>query len=171
MPEREPTRVVFDVNIYISAVHDRSKPRLPSDFRLPPIERNPGLVALSVVRQGLLDGRFPCALFYSKHVLVNVVHVLRRTIGWSDEDVGDYFRLIRDLAESSGGGKVNPSSIIKECPDLEDDNILALAYDAKARVIVSNDHDLTDMSPWRGILILPADRFWMYALDARHKGR
>lgn len=45
------------------------------------------------------------------------------------------------------------------CRDASDDHILALALVALADVIVSSDHDLLVMHPWRGIEILTPAQF------------
>jgi len=45
------------------------------------------------------------------------------------------------------------------CRDASDDHILALALVAQADVIVSGDHDLLVMHPWRGIAILTPAQF------------
>jgi predicted nucleic acid-binding protein len=45
------------------------------------------------------------------------------------------------------------------CRDPNDDHILALALVAQADVIVSSDHDLLVLHPWRGFPILTASQF------------
>jgi len=45
------------------------------------------------------------------------------------------------------------------CRDANDDFILALAFSARAGVIVSSDHDLLVLHPWRGIPILTPAQF------------
>jgi len=45
------------------------------------------------------------------------------------------------------------------CRDPEDNFVLALALIAKADAIVSSDHDLLTLHPWRGIAILTPAQF------------
>jgi predicted nucleic acid-binding protein len=49
---------------------------------------------------------------------------------------------------------VDPPSTVHDCPDHEDDRILDLAAEVGALLIVSDDTDLTAMSPWRGTPVL-----------------
>lgn len=54
--------------------------------------------------------------------------------------------------------RVEPSTSISDCRDAKDNIYLELALAAGASVIVSNDLDLLDMNPWRGVAIVrPAD--------------
>ena len=46
-----------------------------------------------------------------------------------------------------------------DCADCEDNRILELALDTGAILVVSNDADLTSMSPWRGIPVLRPREF------------
>lgn len=167
-------RVVFDVNVFVAAVADQEAPPLPEDLTLPPpagVLANPGVLALSVVLQGLRDDLFRCALFTSDHILVNIIHVLRREFDWPDQFVLDYLGLIKDLVAMSGGDNLKPEVDVFDCDDWEDNHILSLAKAVDAEIIVSNDYDLTQLSPWRNRPIVPADRFAMRALDARRRSR
>jgi len=54
--------------------------------------------------------------------------------------------------------EVDVSTEISECRDPKDDHILALAIDATAKAIITGDHDLLVMHPFRGVDILsPSD--------------
>jgi predicted nucleic acid-binding protein len=167
----ERIAVVFDVNVFVTAVADCNAPRLPKDFVLGPIHHNPGLVALAVVKEGAIDGIFPCSLYVSRHILLNIVHVLRRRFQWSDEHTLTYVQALHDLCTASGGGYVETprDTVTDVIDDYEDNRILELALHVDARIIVSNDHHLTDLSPWRGRPILPADHFALRAIDARRR--
>lgn len=46
-------------------------------------------------------------------------------------------------------------STVIDCRDPRDNKFLALALDARAAAIVSGDHDLLCLHPWRGIAIVP----------------
>jgi predicted nucleic acid-binding protein len=43
---------------------------------------------------------------------------------------------------------------VRDCPDYEDNRILELALASGSILIVANDTDLLEMSPWRGIPII-----------------
>jgi putative PIN family toxin of toxin-antitoxin system len=47
---------------------------------------------------------------------------------------------------------------VKACRDPKDDKFLALAVSCEAGILVSSDHDLLDLHPFRGVAIVtPAD--------------
>lgn len=48
---------------------------------------------------------------------------------------------------------------VRACRDPKDDKYLALAATGNADVIISSDHDLLSMTPWRGILIVTPSEF------------
>ena len=51
-----------------------------------------------------------------------------------------------------------PSVIVSDCRDPNDNKYLELAVAAGAQTIISGDHDLLILHPWRGISVLrPAD--------------
>lgn len=55
-------------------------------------------------------------------------------------------------------GESNLARVDPPCRDAKDNFILALALTANANIIVSSDHDLLVLNPWRGIPILtPAE--------------
>lgn len=168
--------VVFDVNIYVMAVADRDPPLVPDRFTVPPLDSNPGLLSMCIVGQGIEDGLYSWELFVSRHILLNVIHVLKRKFGWPDDDVMDYVDVIRDLAKASGGGTLEPTSRLdpkSECGgDAEDCQILALALDANANLIVTEDTGLQHLSLWKGrVAIIGANNFSLRALDARSWAR
>ena len=52
----------------------------------------------------------------------------------------------------------SPIITVNECRDAGDDMYLELALAAGASILISSDHDLLSMDPWRGVRILrPAD--------------
>jgi predicted nucleic acid-binding protein len=166
-----PPRIVFDANIFVMAV---CKERLPFSrdriVHVPPPNANPGVLAISIVLKGIEDGLFPCELFVSHHILVNVIHALKRRFGWPQDDVTEYVDFIRELAEDSGGDpRFNPTSQVTDCEDIEDRKILALALDAEADLLVTEDTELLHLSPWRGIPIMRAADFRMRAVTARSR--
>jgi putative PIN family toxin of toxin-antitoxin system len=53
------------------------------------------------------------------------------------------------------------TSVVNECRDPNDDHLLALGVDAKAKVFITGDRDLLTMHPFRGISLLSAAEFLM----------
>ena len=64
-----------------------------------------------------------------------------------------------EMADASGGGVLTPPRTVHDCPDHEDNLVLDLAAEVGALLIVSEDADLTSMSPWRGVSVLRAREF------------
>lgn len=162
-----PTRVVFDVNIYVMAVADSDPPLVRERFSIPPLDSNPGVLSISVVAQAIQDGLNTWALFVSRHILLNVIRVLKRKIDWPEPDVVEYVQFIRELADASGGGLLQPTSQLSDATEWEDNQVLALVHDSGAALLVSEDTELLHMSPWRGKPIIRAERFGMRGFDAR----
>jgi len=63
------------------------------------------------------------------------------------------------MADASGGGVLTPPRTVHDCRGHEDNLVLDLAAEVGALPIVSEDADLTTMSPWRGVPILRAVEF------------
>lgn len=161
------TPVTFDVNVFIAAVaggHD--------DFHSwpspPPVRGNLAANAVGIVN----DAR-EFALWVSPHILRNVVRVLVDVDGfaWDLDDAKEYAELIVEIADASGGGVVDPEPSITDCPDHEDNRILECAAASDSVLIVSNDDDLTSMSPWRGTPIIHVMDFVQRVDVARRRRR
>lgn len=153
--EKRPKSVVFDVNVLVGAVAGGNSPfrSWPSP---PPTSDNPFADCVGIVN----DAR-DFALWLSEHVLVNVVRVLtaRKGFEWDVDMAKEYVELLVEIADASGGGAIEPAGRVTDCADHEDNRILELALAADADLIVSDDVDLTSMSPWRGIPILRPREF------------
>jgi predicted nucleic acid-binding protein len=91
---------------------------------------------------------------------------------WSDpkEETADYQDILVEMTEASGGGVITPPRTVHDCPDHEDNLVLDLAAEVGALLIVSEDNDLTSMSPWRGVPILRASQF-VGRVDAMRRHR
>jgi len=55
---------------------------------------------------------------------------------------------VLEIVETSGGAVIDPPRKAFSVADYEDNLILDLAIAAEATIVVSNDTDLTSMSPW-----------------------
>jgi predicted nucleic acid-binding protein len=143
------TAVVYDVNVLVTAVasgnsHFRSWPSPP------PVSGNACADCV-----GIIVDAAEFALWLSPHILSNVGRVLEDLFKWECARVDAYLAVITAAAEHSGGGLLaEVPRTVHECPDHEDNLILDLTAEVGAMLIVSNDSDLLEMSPWRGTPIL-----------------
>jgi predicted nucleic acid-binding protein len=80
-------------------------------------------------------------------------------VGTPKEEAADYGEILSEMAEASGGGVLTPPRTVHDCTDHEDNLVLDLAAEVGALLIVSEDADLTSLSPWRGTMILRASQF------------
>jgi predicted nucleic acid-binding protein len=147
------TPVVFDVNILVAAVHggDQEFCSWPSP---PPVSENAAADCLGIAN----DAR-EFALWLSPHILRNTARALTEGLGWANDRVTEYVSILVEIAQVSGGGVLEPDCVVGDCPDYEDNRILELAYASGAILIVSEDKDLTSMSPWRGIPVVRPREF------------
>lgn len=163
-----PQPVVVDVNILVAAVaggndvfHSWPSP--------PPLRGNP---AANVV--GILNDAREFALFLSPHLLVNTVRVLTGTppdgYGWSAERARRYVEILVAIAEASGGEVLEPAAAVTDCPDYEDNRVLECALAAGAVLVITDDDDLLQLSPWRGIPIITGPAF-VSRVDAARRAR
>ncbi len=158
-----PQPVVFEVNVLISA--DAGGPHTfwawPSP---PPLTGN--LPANCV---GNLNDAAEFSLWLSPHVLTNIARVLAE-LDWTRDMAHAYLQVLREIAEASGGGVIEPATRVDDCPDFEDNRILELALASGAVLIVSDDGDLLTMSPWRGITVVTPGEF-AGRVDAMRRAR
>jgi len=131
---------------------------------LPPTTENSAADCVGVVN----DAR-EFALWLSPHILSNTVRVLAE-YGFDEEFIADYVALLAEIAVESGGGTLDPPRTVHDCPDHEDNLILDLASHVGALLIVSDDTDLTAMSPWRATPILRPREF-ASRVDAARRAR
>lgn len=146
-----PSPVVLDINVLVNAAVTG-----PSDFltwpTLPPKTANPSADCV-----GVMNDCREFALWLSPHICDNTARVLA-AFGWAEDLCVDYLTVLTEIAAQSGGGIVQPDRTVNDCPDFEDNLILDLAAEVGAILIVSDDIDLTALSPWRATPILrPVD--------------
>lgn len=153
LPGPTPTPVVYDVNVLVMAVAGGNSPfrSWPSP---PPTSGNPSADCL-----GIINDVTEFALWLSPHILANTVRVLAEVTGMPADEIDEYLGLLIEMADASGGGVLDPAQNVGDCPDWEENRILDLAAAAGALLIVSEDTDLTAMSPWRGRPIITPDKF------------
>ena len=163
MRGRPAQPVVFDINVFVGAVAGGvgSFWAWPSP---PPLIGNLAANCLGIVNDGE-----EFSLWLSPHVLTNVLRVLA-ALDWSRERAVEYVQVLRDVAQGSGGGILEPVVRVDDCPDYEDNRILELALASGSILVVSEDGDLLTMSPWRGIPMIRPSEF-AGRVDAMRRAR
>jgi predicted nucleic acid-binding protein len=142
MPELLPA-VVFDINVYVHAIisNDTDWPLLR---HLPPTSDCSEADCLSLA----LDAE-TFRLFASPHILRNIVRLLREA-SLPDDLAKRWVTELVDIIEDTGGGTMEPERRVFDIPDHEDNLIMDLAVATDAILVVSDDTDLTSISPWHG---------------------
>lgn len=157
--------VVFDVNILVGAAAGGNSPfrSWPSP---PPVSGNPFADSLGII----VDAQ-EFSLWLSPHLLTSTTQVLAKVFGWEQPQVERFVRVLVFAAKRSGGEVLDPPRTAHDCADHEDNLVLDLAAEVGALLIVSEDTDLTSMSPWRGIPILRAREFVARVVVMRRHAR
>jgi putative PIN family toxin of toxin-antitoxin system len=109
------------------------------------------------------------SLYLSEPVLDEIREVLsrpkfRRYVG--EERLAEILALMLGYAHF-----VTPMTNVRACRDPADDKYLDLALAADAHAIVTGDHDLLSMSPWRGIRIINAAEYVALIAAREHLAR
>ncbi len=155
--------VTFDVNVFVAAV--AGGPHAFWAWPTPP----PLVGNLSANCLGIVNDAEEFSLLLSPHVMTNILKVLA-ALNWSRDKALKYLQVLREIADSSGGGIIEPDTRVNDCPDYEDNRILELALASGSILIVSDDGDLLTMSPWRGIPIIRPSEF-AGRVDAMRRAR
>ena len=155
--------VTFDVNVFVAAV--AGGPHAFWSWPSPP----PLVGNLSANCLGIVNDAEEFSLWISPHIMANVLKVLA-VLDWSRDRALEYLQVLREIANSSGGGVMEPEIQVDDCPDYEDNRILELALASGSILIVSDDGDLLTMSPWRGIPIIRPSEF-AGRVDAMRRAR
>lgn len=125
--------VVFDTNIFISAIIFGGNPRR----------------CLELARNGEVE------LFSSRAILLELAEKLREKFLWDETE-------IREVIEGLliFGRVVSPEKKVKKAKDEDDNRILECALEAKADFIVSGDKKhLLSLEKFEGIPIISARQF------------
>lgn len=144
--------VVFDVNVLVQAILG-GHGTFSTWPTLPPTSDNAAADCIGAAN----DAR-EFALWLSPHILTNTARVLKEA-GVDDSETGEYVTVLAEIAEFSGGGVLDPPRAVHDCRDHEDNLVLDLAAEVGALLLVSDDTDLTSMSPWRGTPVLRPHEF------------
>jgi predicted nucleic acid-binding protein len=148
-----PIPVVYDVNVLVGAAAAGNSPfrSWPSP---PPTSGNPYADCLGVI----VDAA-EFALWLSPHLLDNTSRVLVEGYKWPTAHADTFVSVLTELADHSGGEVIDPPATVGDCQDFEDNRVLDLATEVGSLLVVSDDVDLTSMSPWRGTPILQPREF------------
>jgi predicted nucleic acid-binding protein len=148
-----PIPVVYDVNVLVGAAAGGNSPfrSWPSP---PPTSGNPCADCLGVIVDAV-----EFALWLSPHLLGNTTRVLVDGLKWSQQHAEEFASVMVQVAIHSGGDVVDPPTTVADCADFEDNRALDLVAEVGALLVVSDDADLTSMSPWRGTPILRPREF------------
>lgn len=128
-------RLVFDTNILISHL------LIPTG------------IPAQAVRKGLHEGR----VIVSDDTLNELASVISRPKFdhyISVQDRKDFFRFFGRVVE-----RITIIRKIQACRDPKDDKFLELAFNGQAETIITGDHDLLGMHPFRSIRIITPARF------------
>jgi len=128
-------RVVFDTNVVVSAL----------------------LTKQSVARSCLDKARRVGEILLSLEVIEELYDVLGRPALDRYIDEEDRIRFLNLLVKEAT--LVEIKEHVKECRDPKDDRFLELAVNGKASLIVTGDHDLQVLNPFRKISILSPREF------------
>ncbi|MDQ1304713.1 MAG: uncharacterized protein QG671_540 [Actinomycetota bacterium] len=164
LPGPIATPIVFDVNVLVQAIASGNSPYIswPSP---PPTSGNPFADCL-----GVINDAAEFALWLSPHILSNTTRVLMTVVGTPKDEASDYEEILIEMAHASGGGLLTPPRTVPDCRDHEDNLVLDLAAEVGALLLVSEDTDLTSMSPWQGVPILRPAEF-VSRVDAMRRHR
>ena len=159
-----PIRVVFDIHLYINNITGADA-QWPVIAEVPPGSGNPSADSISII----FDNPGIFTLYASPHIIRNTIRVLK-ACGLDDAFVAEHMNTITEVITESGGDVHDPGPVLDlGSRDFEDNHILALALVVDADIIVSDDTDLTHLSPWQGRPILrPRDFVGRYLNSPRH---
>jgi predicted nucleic acid-binding protein len=143
----ERPAVVFDADVYVNAVvgPDTDWAYLAGVLQA---GANPDADCLSIAFDA--DGM---RLMTSPHILTTVERTLHR-LGVSTPHTQAAIDAMLDIVEASGGAVVEPPRQVFDLPDHKHNLVMDLAVAVHAALIVTDDADLTVLSPWRGIPVL-----------------
>ena len=153
-------RVVFDIHIFVLNLINPNA-TWPEIEPLPPTSESAAADCISLAFDAL-DVR----LYLSPHILRNTSRILKGR-GLDDNIVDAYIEALVEIVEISGGAVVDPLPLDRSVRDHEDNRILDLVLAVDADILVSDDSDLTSLSPWNGRPILRPHEFVNRVLQSR----
>lgn len=162
-PDARPA-VVFDIHIYVNALVGAGS-EFPKIVEVPPGSGNAAADCLSLAFDGD-DFR----LFISPHIIRNLTRVLGE-LKLSDRLIENYLVTMIELVEASGGATIDPPRRCFDVEDYEDNLIVDLSLACDATLIVSDDTDLTDLSPWHSRMPIIRPHVFVDRMIQARRGR
>lgn len=132
---------VFDIHVFVNALVGPGS-EFPRVVEVPPGTGNAAADCLSLAFDAD-DFR----LYASPHIIRNITRILAE-LGLSEHLIERYLDMVSEIVEASGGAIVDPPRQCFDVADYEDNLIVDLALACEATLIVSDDTDLTGISPW-----------------------
>lgn len=164
MPELKPA-VVYDINVLVAAfVGDDAE--WPFISQVPPTTSSPDADALSIAFDA---DEF--ALYSSPHIVENLARVLVDEYGVQSARAASIVDAVLEIIETSRGAVVDPPRKAFDVADHEDNLILDLAIAVDATIVVTNDTDLTSLSPWHNRIAIMRPREFVSRVVQMRRGR
>ena len=99
------------------------------------------------------------ALFASPHILENVARVLVQSFNVKTKTAEAYVDLLLEIIAESGGAVIEPARKVFDVTDFEDNLVLDLVVASNSLILVTDDTDLTSLSPWNGRVLMRPHEF------------
>ena len=164
MPESKPA-IVYDINVLVSAFVGPDA-EWPFIAQVPPTTSSPDADALSIAFDA---DEF--SLYSSPHIMENLARVLVDEYGVQPARAASVVEAVLEIVETSGGAVIDPPRKAFDVADHEDNLILDLAIAAEATIVVSNDTDLTSLSPWHNRIAIMRPREFVTRVVQMRRGR
>ena len=164
MPESKPA-IVYDINVLVSAFVGPDA-EWPFIAQVPPTTSSPDADALSISFDA---DEF--SLYSSPHIMENLARVLVDEYGVQPARAASVVEAVLEIVETSGGAVIDPPRKAFDVADHEDNLILDLAIAAEATIVVSNDTDLTSLSPWHNRIAIMRPREFVTRVVQMRRGR
>ncbi len=164
MPEPKPA-VVYDINVLVAAFVAPDS-EWPYIAQVPPSTGNPDADAFSIAFDA---DEF--SLYSSPHILENLARVLADEYGVRRAQVERIVAAVLEIVETSGGAVIDPPRKAFDVVDHEDNLVLDLAIAVEATIVVSNDTDLTSISPWHNRIAILRPRDFVSRVIQMRRGR
>ncbi len=164
MPKPKPA-VVYDINVLVSAFVGPDA-EWPFIAQVPPTTSSPDADALSIAFDA---DEF--SLYSSPHVMENLARVLVDDYGVQPARAASIVAAVLEIVDTSGGAVIDPPRKAFDVADHEDNLILDLAIAVEATIVVSNDTDLTSLSPWHNRIAIMRPREFVSRVVQMRRGR
>ncbi len=163
MPEPKAA-VVYDINVLVGAFAGPDSD-WPYVAQVPPSTSNADADALSIAFDA---DEF--RIYSSPHIMENLARVLA-DLGVQPGRAANVVDAVLEIVETSGGAVIDPPRRAFDVADHEDNLILDLAIAAEATIVVSNDTDLTSLSPWHNRIVIVRPREFVAHVVQLRRGR